>query len=91
MGSVATCVSVVFAGVVQLILKAHISNASDVVPHESSRMRITYAGVPVGGSVVPFKLTGVAAWNPMVPKEFNVKRCAVVEAPPANMVVRSMA
>ena len=32
------------------------------------------AGVPVGGRVVPFKLTGVAAWKPIVPKEFKVKR-----------------
>ena len=73
-GSVATCVSEVLAGVVQLMLNAHISSASEVAPQESSRIRITYAGVPAGGSVVPFKLTGVAAWNPMVPKEFKVKR-----------------
>ena len=40
-GSVATCVNEVLAGVVQLMLNAHISSASEVAPHESSRMRIT--------------------------------------------------
>ena len=82
MGNSCCNVNEVFALLLKSTSNSQISRASLEAPTQaSSRMRMIKPGVPAAGGVVPFRLTGVAAWKPMVPKSGTVKRWAVVATP----------